>query len=494
MNINTAIEQLLYYGLDQEMIEEYDVVYVRNQLFNLFSVDEYVPCEKQELDLVTILDTLLDYAYKLGLMEDDTVTERDIFDSYLMNFLVRRPSDFINKFNSLYETSKTAATDWYYQQSRASNYIRMNRINQNINWEVETKYGTLDMTINLSKPEKDPRDIAKAKLVKSTNYPKCLLCKENEGYYGRSNHPGRSNHRIVPLTLDEEQWFIQYSPYVYYNEHSIIFKGEHDPMSIKKQTFKRLLDFLDVFPHYFIGSNADLPIVGGSILSHDHFQGGKFEFALSRAKTTKEFKVKEYDASVGIVKWPMSVIRINSTNKEDLINLADDILVSWRDYTDTSVGIHAFTDDIPHNTITPIARRREGNYELDLVLRNNRTSDDHPMGIFHPHADKHNIKKENIGLIEVLGLSILPARLKNEIASLKEIFMSNNIDRVKEEESLAKHYDWMLALKEKYNGEELDEFFNREIGLVFEGVLEDAGVYKQNVVSQVAFEKFIKQL
>ena len=414
-----------------------------------------------------------------------------------MACLIGRPSEIIREFKRLYDESPSKATDYYYNLSINSNYIRWDRVQKDLKWKSHTKYGDIDITINLSKPEKDPKAIAMAKNLKSSAYPSCLLCKENEGYAGRVNHPARGNHRIIPVELNKEKWFIQYSPYVYYNEHCIVLNGEHVPMKICKETFKRLLDFTGKFPHYIIGSNADLPIVGGSILSHDHFQGGKYEFAMAKAKVEEEFHVKGFEGvTLGRVKWPMSVVRISGPDKETLINLADYILKCWKKYSDESVNIEAFTGDVPHNTITPIARRRGDDYEIDLVLRNNRTSQEHPDGIFHPHQELHHIKKENIGLIEVMGLAVLPARLKTEIKELSYYLINKSkINELDNNAQLKKHKDWALVLAKKYsdiNETNVDGILRDEIGMIFSEVLEHSGVFKWDENGILAFNKFYK--
>ena len=452
--------------------------------------------ESAEAALEDILNEMLDYAAEDGLMPEDTVTYRDLFDTKIMGMLVPRPSEVIKKFQALYQISPKEATDYFYKLSRDTNYIRRYRIKKDQKWTADTEFGTLDITINLSKPEKDPKAIAAAKLAKQSGYPKCLLCKENEGYAGRVNHPARQNHRIIPVTINHSDWFFQYSPYVYYNEHCIVFNAEHTPMKIEKATFGKLLDFVEQFPHYFVGSNADLPIVGGSILSHDHFQGGHYEFAMAKAPVEKELVFKGFeDVKAGIVKWPMSVIRISAPQKERLIELADKILLAWRGYTDEDAFIFAETEGEPHNTITPIARKRGNDYELDLVLRNNITTEEHPLGVYHPHAKLHHIKKENIGLIEVMGLAVLPARLKDEMAALEQAILDGA--EIREDEVLAKHADWVEEFLPKYTDitkENIMDILHEEIGQVFNQVLEDAGVYKQTEEGRAAFERFVGSL
>ena len=427
MNIYKEFERLINFGLKHELFEKEDITFMRNSLIELFNLDEYIveEVEDENLENVTpIMENLLDYAYEIGILESNTPVYRDLLDSKIMGILMPRPSQVINNFNVLYTINKKDATDYLYELSKACDYVRTSRIAQNMTWKTSTKYGDIDITINLSKPEKDPKAIAAARNVKSSSYPKCLLCKENVGYAGRLNHPARQNLRIIPFKLQGDEWNLQYSPYSYYNEHCIVFSSEHEPMKISKTTFDRNLEFVEKFPHYFIGSNADLPIVGGSILTHDHYQGGRYEFAMAKAEDVYEMKIEGYeDVKISIVKWPLSVIRLSGQNREKLSELADKILSHWRNYSDESVGVLSHSEDIPHNTITPIARRREENFELDLVLRNNRCSDEHPDGIFHPHSHLHHIKKENIGLIEVLGLAVLPARLKEELSCIKECLL-----------------------------------------------------------------------
>ena len=498
ININHEISRLINFALKKELITADDVIYSTNMLLGTLNINEFEVSKVNEtLETPTpILENILDYACENKLIED-TITERDLFDTAIMNCVMPRPSEVINKYNELYNISPQKATEYYYDLSIASNYIRKDRIDKNVVWKAPTEYGDLDITINLSKPEKDPKDIAKAKLVKSSSYPKCLLCKENEGFYGHINHPARQTHRIIPLDFDSRKYFLQYSPYTYYNEHCIIFNSEHIPMKINKDTFRNLLIFTDILPHYFAGSNADLPIVGGSILSHDHYQGGHYTFAMEEAPIEKKYSVNNYeDIEVGRVKWPMSVVRISSTDKENLLDLADHILSSWRSYSDESVDVMSHTNEEPHNTITPIARKRNGKYELDLVLRNNRTSDEHPLGIFHPHDEVHHIKKENIGLIEVMGLAVLPARLKDEFNVLKEYLINRKAD-ISDTEMVAKHSAWYKYLLEKYTNiseENVDIILKEEVGLKFLEVLCHAGVFKRNELGFAAFDKFINTL
>ncbi|OCA96927.1 UDP-glucose--hexose-1-phosphate uridylyltransferase [Clostridium beijerinckii] len=498
ININHEINRLINFALKKNLINNDDIIYSTNMILGVLNLNEFEVCEVDEtLETPTpILENILDYACENNLIEN-TVTERDLFDTLIMNCVMPRPSEVINNFNNLYNISPTKATEYYYDLSISSNYIRKDRIDKNIIWKAPTEYGDLDITINLSKPEKDPRDIAKAKLIKSSSYPKCLLCKENEGFYGHINHPARQTHRIIPLNFDKQKYFLQYSPYTYYNEHCIILNSEHIPMKINKDTFRNLLIFTDILPHYFAGSNADLPIVGGSILSHDHYQGGHYTFAMEKAPIEKNYSIKDHeDVEIGRVKWPMSVVRLSSNDKDKLLDLADHILTSWRSYSDKSVNILSHTMDEPHNTITPIARKRNNKYELDLVLRNNRTSTEHPLGIFHPHSEVHHIKKENIGLIEVMGLAVLPARLKEELNILKE-YLINRKDNILDDEMVAKHSDWYKYLLEKYSNisqENVDSILKEEVGFKFLEVLCHSGVFKRNEKGFAAFDKFINIL
>lgn len=499
ININLEINRLINFALNKKLITDEDVIYSTNMLLGTLNLNEFeVSMVEENLETPTpILENILDYACENNLIEN-TTTERDLFDTNVMNCLMPRPSEVINKFNELYDLSPKEATEYYYDLSIASNYIRKDRIDKNIVWKAPTEYGDLDITVNLSKPEKDPRDIAKAKLIKSSSYPKCLLCKENEGFYGHINHPARQTHRIIPLNFgDGQKYFLQYSPYTYYNEHCIIFNTQHIPMKINKDTFKNLLKFTDILPHYFAGSNADLPIVGGSILSHDHYQGGHYTFAMEKAPVEKNYSISVYDdVEIGRVKWPMSVVRLTSNNKDKLLNLADHILTSWRNYSDESVNVLSHTGDEPHNTITPISRKRNGKYELDLVLRNNRTSDEHPLGIFHPHSEVHHIKKENIGLIEVMGLAVLPARLKEELNILKENLINKVVD-ISDNETISKHSDWYKYLLGKYSDistENAENILKSEVGLKFLEVLTHAGVFKRDEQGLNAFDKFIRHI
>ena len=437
---------------------------------------------------------LLDWAVENGRIEDDT-TSRDLFDTELMGRLTPRPSQVIRAFRTRYEESPEAATDWYYQFSQDTDYILRYRIAKDVKWVAPTPYGDLDITINLSKPEKDPRAIAAAKTAPQGGYPKCQLCRENEGYAGRMNHPARQNHRIIPITIDGKDWFFQYSPYVYYNEHCIVFNGQHVPMKIDRSAFRKLLDFVKQFPHYFVGSNADLPIVGGSILSHDHFQGGRYTFAMEKAPVEKAVSFPGFeDIECGIVKWPMSVIRLRSADDDRLVDLAEKILTTWRGYTDEAAFIFAETDGEPHNTITPIARMRDGKFELDLVLRDNITTEEYPLGVYHPHQELHHIKKENIGLIEVMGLAVQPSRLKGELADLADAFVEGR--DIRADETLEKHNHWAEELKTRYTftKENTMDILQKEVGVVFATVLEHAGVYKCTDEGRTAFLRFINSM
>ena len=498
--IQEEIRKLTAYGILTGLVPKEDEIYTVNSLLALFGEDEIEdaaePVQVCETDLEGILQRMLDHAYEAGMMEENTVAYRDLMDTKIMSTLLPRPSEVIRRFYELYKESPQKATDYYYKFSCDSDYIRRYRIKKDIKWVASTEYGDLDITINLSKPEKDPKAIAAAKTAKASGYPKCLLCRENEGYAGRLNHPARQNHRIIPVTIQNDRWGLQYSPYVYYNEHCIVFNGRHVPMKIEHNTFCKLFDFVKQFPHYFVGSNADLPIVGGSILSHDHFQGGHYEFAMAKAPVEKTFQVDGFaDVEAGIVKWPMSVIRLTGTDTDRIIALADVILDKWRAYTDEEAFIFAQTDGEAHNTITPIARKRNDKYELDLVLRNNITTKEHPLGVYHPHAELHHIKKENIGLIEVMGLAVLPARLKKEMEALKEAILAGR--DLRSDEVLAKHADWAEQFATKYDKidrSNIDEIVEKEIGLVFMQVLSDAGVFKRTEQGQEAFERFIKTL
>lgn len=549
-DICTLILELVSYGKNKGLIDTADEVYTTNRLLELFQIDEYKLDNSSDAQNVNqqddnnqnvrelhfILEDMMDYAIENGIMENDTITYRDLFDTKIMGLITPPPSVVRAKFNELLNGDSGSnsadakkATKFYYDFSKATNYIRADRIVKDEKWITSTEFGDLDITINLSKPEKDPRDIAAAGKAKKSGYPACLLCMENEGYAGHFSHPARQNHRIIPITLDGEEYFLQYSPYVYYNEHCIIFNKKHIPMKINKSTMKKLLSFVEMFPHYTAGSNADLPIVGGSILSHDHFQGGGYEFPMVRAPYEKEFSVNGYDdVKAGIIKWPMSTIRLQGDDINRIVELADHILGSWRKYTDKDAFIFAETGGEPHNTITPIARiRQAGNpnnkfdaskdvFELDLVLRNNITTDENPLGVYHPHAEYHHIKKENIGLIEVMGLAVLPARLKKEMASLQEAILNGT--NLYSDESLVSHIEWAMNLLPKYGYEvktdnsttaivtklpegskeeiavSLHNIIKNEIGFVFAGVLEDAGVYKRTTEGELAFMRFVDSL
>jgi len=471
-------------------------IYATNQILEVMGLDEYEEPEREpeHIDLESVLKELLDYAHETGVLAEDSVVYRDLFDTKLMNCLMPRPSEIISKFWNIYrEKSPKDATDYYYKLSQDSDYIRRYRIARDMKWTTDTKYGTLDITVNLSKPEKDPKAIAAAKLMKQSGYPKCQLCMENEGYAGRANHPARNNHRIIPITVNDSAWGFQYSPYVYYNEHCIVFNGKHTPMKIDRAAFVKLFDFVKQFPHYFLGSNADLPIVGGSILTHDHFQGGNYTFAMAKAPIEKYFTIPGFeDVEAGIVKWPMSVLRTRAKDPDRLIELGDQVLGCWRGYTDEAAFIFAETDGEPHNTITPIARKNGDMFELDLVLRNNITTEEFPMGVYHPHQELHHIKKENIGLIEVMGLAVLPSRLKGELAKLGEYMVSGK--DIRSDAEIEKHADWVEEFLPKYpsvTAENVDEILKQEVGLVFEKVLEDAGVYKCTKEGREAFARFL---
>ena len=490
MNRNALIASLVRYGLDRGLIAEDDRIYAVNRLLEALSLDEYTPEDALELPLEEILRGLLDDAVARGICGDD-VTSRDLMDTRLMGVLTPPPHEVRARFAELYAQSPREATDWYYRFSQDNDYIRRYRIEKDIRWRTATEYGDLVITINLSKPEKDPKAIAAARNAPQSGYPKCQLCAENEGYAGRMNHPARQNHRIVPVTIAGSRWYLQYSPYVYYNEHCIVFNQVHTPMVIDKSAFLKLLDFVTEFPHYFVGSNADLPIVGGSILSHEHFQGGHFTFPMEEAPVERAVSFAGYeDVRAGIVKWPLSVIRLTGPDRARLADLADKILGCWRGYSDESACIFAETDGTPHNTITPIARRRGEDYELDLVLRNNITTAEHPLGVYHPHAELHHIKKENIGLIEVMGLAVLPARLKKELSALAEALV--NGDPLTGE--LEKHAPWAEELKQRYTftEENVTGILRDEVGLVFARVLEHAGVYKRDGAGAKAFMKFVE--
>ena len=502
MTIYENIMRLTSYALTCALIKEEDVIYTQNKLLELFALDGFetpvapeLPAVKTE-DLESILQEMLDYAAEKKLFDDQGIVSRDLFDTKIMGLLVPPPSVAISTFKKLYAESAEKATDWFYKFSRDTDYIRRYRIIKDVKWQTSTEYGDLDITINLSKPEKDPKAIAAARNAKQGGYPACLLCKENEGYAGRMNHAARQNHRIIPITLNGEKWYFQYSPYVYYNEHCIILSAEHVPMKIDRNTFVRLLDFVTQFPHYTLGSNADIPIVGGSILTHNHFQGGRYIFPMAKAPVETKFSLPGFkNVEAGIVKWPMSLIRIDSEDKNALIEAASHILDKWRAYTDKDAFVFAETDGEPHNTITPIARRRGDMYELDLVLRNNITTEEHPLGVYHPHANLHHIKKENIGLIEVMGLAVLPSRLKNELSLLKDAMLAGN--DIRKDDLLSKHADWAVEIRKThpdFNAANADAILKEETGIVFSHVLEDAGVYKRTAEGKAAFMRFIATL
>lgn len=487
--------------MDQGLVVKEDEIFTINRILEILKLDEYEEPERAgrvetPQDLEALLARIMDWAYEHGVLEENTIGYRDLFDTKLMAALVPAPSVVAARVHELYEQSPKQATDYYYRFSCATDYIRRYRIARDMKWTADTEYGTLDITINLSKPEKDPKAIAAARNAKQSSYPKCLLCPENEGYAGRLNHPARQNHRIMPVTIDGQEWGFQYSPYVYYNEHCIVFNKKHVPMKIDESAFRKLLDFVRQFPHYFLGSNADLPIVGGSILAHEHFQGGHYEFAMERAGIRKPVVIPGYEeVEAGIVNWPMSVIRIRHRDSEVLVKLASHILDSWRGYTDEEAFIFAQTEGEPHNTITPIARMRDGSYEMDLVLRNNITTPEYPLGVYHPHQELHHIKKENIGLIEVMGLAVLPARLKQELADLAGAIVAGA--DLRSDETLSKHADWVEEFTPKYDHIDCDnvqEILQTEVGLVFKTVLEHAGVFKNTPQGENYFDRFLAQL
>ncbi|USY55807.1 UDP-glucose--hexose-1-phosphate uridylyltransferase [Bacillus sp. 1780r2a1] len=501
VNIHEQIQRLIQYGLQKELITVWDVDVVRNRLLETLQLDEYIPAAvDQEIyeNPVDILEKMLDWAAEHNLIEN-TITYRDLLDTKIMGSFVPLPSEVNRRFYQTFQQEGAQqATQNFYQYSKDVHYIRTDRIAKNEGWLTDTPYGQLEITINLSKPEKDPKAIAASKTLKESSYPNCLLCKENAGYAGRVNHPARQNHRIIPVELAEEQWYLQFSPYVYYHEHAIVFSGEHTPMKTSAATFERLLSFTDQFPHYFLGSNADLPIVGGSILTHDHFQGGNHEFPMAKAKVEATFTMEDYPTvQAGIVRWPMSVIRLQSTDKNELVECANHVYKTWQQYSDESVGIHAFTGDTPHNTVTPIARRREQLFELDLVLRNNRTSGEHPDGIYHPHKEVHHIKKENIGLIEVMGLAVLPGRLQEEMRLVSEYLINGDCAIRDEHAHIQKHEAWMKQLRESYEDftkETVQQIIRKELGTTFMTILEHAGVFKRDEQGKEAFHQFTKQL
>lgn len=492
--IFTRMDQLIDQAIQAALINERDRVYCRNQILGMLNMDFFIESNQDQTNksIPGLLNDILEYAIENEVIAD-VLDEKEVFCANIMNCFLSKPSEISDKFYQLYQKGPEEATNYFYQLSKDSNYIQTERIAKNIHYQTTTKYGDLDITINLSKPEKDPEQIKRERQMKQTiNYPKCLLCAENEGYVGRTGHPARSNHRIIGLELADEDWFFQYSPYVYYNEHSIVFSKEHRPMTITKGTFERLTSFVEQFPHYFVGSNADLPIVGGSILSHDHYQAGNYTFAMTKAEDEFTFDLEQYpDIQAAVVRWPMSVIRLRSENRTSLVDAADLILKNWRAYSDSSVDILAYTEDTPHNTITPIARMRDGNFELDLVLRNNRTSEKHPDGIFHPHQDVHHIKKENIGLIEVMGLAVLPPRLKEELEAV-QAFLVDGKTNVEEY-----HQVWANDIKHKYKDitkTNVESIVHDELGKKFVTVLEDSGVFKSNSRGKAAFKRFLLSL
>lgn len=491
------IKKLVQYGINTGLTPECERIYTTNLLLELFHEDNYedADIDGEEIELEVVLKELLDEAVARGIIED-SIVYRDLFDTKMMNCLMPRPAQVQAEFKKYYEVSPEEATNYFYKLSQDCDYIRRYRVKKDRKWKVDSEYGEIDITINLSKPEKDPKAIAAAKNAKQSSYPKCQLCVENEGYAGRVNHPARENHRIMPITVNDSAWGFQYSPYVYYNEHCIVFNGQHTPMKIEKATFIKLFDFVKLFPHYFLGSNADLPIVGGSILSHDHFQGGHYTFAMAKAPMEKTFTINGYeDVEAGIVKWPLSVIRLRSKDETRLIELGDHILNAWRGYTDEDAFVFAETNGEPHNTITPIARKVGDTYELDLALRNNITTEEHPLGVYHPHAERHNIKKENIGLIEVMGLAVLPARLKEEMELLADYLVEGK--DVRSNEKVEKHADWVDTFVDKYDEittENVMGILEKEIGIVFTKVLEDAGVFKCTEEGREAFMRFVNTL
>ena len=499
MERDQAIAKLIAYALDRELIRPEEQFWAVNALLEVLELDSCaMPQELPKVEdgeLPVILDALMDDAHARGVLKENSIVYRDLFDTKIMGALTPRPGQVIDKFQALRAEDPQKATDWYYKFSQDTNYIRRDRIAKDMQWKAPTEYGELDITINLSKPEKDPKAIAAARNLPASAYPRCQLCAENEGYAGRVNHPARQNHRIVPITINGSPWFLQYSPYVYYNEHCICLNREHTPMKIDRACFGKLLDFVGQFPHYFVGSNADLPIVGGSILAHDHFQGGRYTFAMAKAPVETEFTFPGYeDVKSGIVKWPMSVVRLTCADPQRLVDLADKILLSWRGYTDEAATILAETDGEPHNTITPIARRRGEDYELDLVLRNNLTTPEHPLGLYHPHAELHHIKKENIGLIEVMGLAVLPARLKAELAAVAEKLACG--EDLRADPLTESHASWAEGFRDKYSitRENALDVVQKETGLVFAQVLEHAGVYKRNPEGKEAFLRFLRKV
>lgn len=495
--IDTAVAKLVRYAENTGLIAPEDHIWAVNTLLEALKLDSYEEpvLDDAPIDLPAVLDELMDDAHARGVMENDSIVYRDLFDTSLMGRLTPPPREVIAKFRALYAQNPVEATNWYYKFSQDTNYIRRDRIARDMQWKADTAYGELDITINLSKPEKDPKAIAAARDLPAASYPKCQLCPENAGYAGRVNHPARQNHRIIPITIDQTPWYMQYSPYVYYNEHCIVFNSVHTPMKIDRACFRKLLDFIGQFPHYFVGSNADLPIVGGSILAHDHFQGGRYEFAMAKAPVETELHFTGFDdIRAGIVRWPMSVIRLTAADPDRLVELADRILNAWRGYTDAEATIFAETDGVPHNTITTIARRRGSDYEIDLVLRNNLTTEEHPLGLYHPHAELHHIKKENIGLIEVMGLAVLPARLKNELAVLGEKMVKG--EALRADPLTASHAEWAerIMQENEVTADNVTDILQREVGLVFAQVLEHAGVYKRTEEGKKAFLRFAESV
>lgn len=495
--VNEAISKLIWYALNYGLIEECEKSWAINSVLDVLKLDSFTESEEtwDSVSLSEVLDELTDDAASRGLLTENSVVYRDLFDTEIMGRLTPRPSSVQERFLTFYKKNPCMATDWYYKFSQNTNYIRVDRIRKDMHWCSSTEYGNLDITINLSKPEKDPKAIAAARNLPASDYPKCQLCVENEGYAGRVNHPARQNHRLIPVTIQGQPWSLQYSPYVYYNEHCILFNNCHTPMKIDRACFCKLLDFVGQFPHYFIGSNADLPIVGGSILSHEHFQGGRYTFAMEKAEIETPFVFEGFeDVTAGIVHWPMSVIRIRHKNPDKLVSLADKILTAWRSYTDEDATIFAETDGTPHNTITPIARMRGTEYEFDLVLRNNLTTDEHPLGVYHPHAELHHIKKENIGLIEVMGLAVLPARLKEELSAVADALVQGADLRANP--LTEKHVDWAESFKDKYTftADNALKIVQKETGIVFSKVLEHAGVYERSENGKNAFLRFLKTI
>ena len=497
MTVEQAIASLVEYGREKQLIEPSEKVWATNGILAALRLDTLEEAEPvKDVPLAQILNTLLDDAASRGVIDGESITQRDILDTALMAVLTPRPSQVIRTFEEKYAASPEQATDWYYRFSQDTNYIRTDRIAKDLHWTTDTEYGALDITINLSKPEKDPKAIALAKSMPQSGYPKCQLCVENEGYAGRMDHPARGNHRMIPMTVCGEQWMLQYSPYVYYNEHCIALNAAHVPMKIDRSCFDKLLDIVTRFPHYFVGSNADLPIVGGSILAHEHFQGGRCLFPMEAAPVEQEVTFAGFeDVKTGIVKWPMSVLRLTGPDKERIAQLAEKILAAWRGYTDEAAFVFAETDGVPHNTITPIARRRGADYEMDLVLRNNITTEEYPLGVYHPHAELHHIKKENIGLIEVMGRAVLPARLKEELALVAEM-LESGADLTADERT-AKHAEWAEDIRRRHGAFAKGEAWpvvQKETGMVFSKVLEHAGVYKRDEEGRAAFLRFVASL